>query len=195
MLMLLKLKKSEVPEMDVKVNGLDPSAKIAGEAQDRFDNDTSDQTRLRDEVFNNPERWKRKAGKAIEIESQPPPPSVRKPKPNEWFRIHPDSEYTFDCYIYVAKDGVGDTTYFVPEELKSLFGNQAKPAVLVLAVTIDGTPIIWPVKLPNEERTRKDDKWSSTRLDALASACQVGMGPYRSRHGPTGLHDLLPEGS
>jgi hypothetical protein len=87
--------------------------------------------------------------------------AIRKPKKDEFFRVHPDPEmkiptklyYTGDREVFVVNPSLEDITRTVL-------------VVIHLCVARDGTPFFWPIREPEAGKSgaKKDnDYWSSSR--------------------------------
>jgi len=102
--------------------------------------------------------------------------SVRKPKKDEWFRVLPG----------VCQQGgileIQGNIYWVSQKLQSqLIGDPCFSLRLcVLAVTKQGIPFIWPLKLDNESGA-KSDKFAKVPLAAMQHAQKKWTRIYWSR--------------
>ncbi len=75
---------------------------------------------------------------------------VRKPGRREFFRVHPDPEFTLDTVIFEREEGFDTETYMVAPELHPMLATDLKLVRLHLCVERRGTAFLWPLKLPNE---------------------------------------------
>ena len=76
---------------------------------------------------------------------------VRKPKRDEWVRLHP--EIHARVYVYESKD---DQSWYVvlPDFLEPLL-DVVRYVEMSLAVNYAGTPFAWPVPLPTESKSHR----------------------------------------
>lgn len=103
--------------------------------------------------------------------------SVRKPD-RQWFiRVHPESRMT--AAVVELKDE-SETYLVVPAMIPELPG-EAVPKVLLLAVTREGKPFIWPIKLPDE--TGRLDEWNRSAMEAAKLAEAKWISIKADRHG------------
>ena len=87
-------------------------------------------------------------------------------KPKNFFRVNPDPAYRRRTEIYVHKvDGVIDEQYFIMgPEMRGRF-EEATPCTLVTVIYRDGTPRLWPLKLP-KDGGHDNEAWMSARAAA-----------------------------
>lgn len=90
--------------------------------------------------------------------------AVRKPGGQEWFRVHP--EWRLQTTILQLKDQ-GESYLIAPGLRKDLW-DEILPMVLFTAVSLQGEPFIWPVRLPKVEG--RSDKFIQTDLAAAKLA-------------------------
>ena len=91
---------------------------------------------------------------------------VRKPAKHQFVRVHPGEEYRLEVGIIEID---GDDTYLVHPAVVSAVPELVRPVRLHLYVTRQGTPALWPVKLPGEDG--KTNAWYAS----AAEAAEVGM--------------------
>ena len=84
---------------------------------------------------------------------------VSKPAKTAFFRIHPDKEYTFEAYILDYER----STYLTNPTVAAMFPELVKPVRLVAAVTREGNPYLWPLRLPKEDG--RSDNWATSALE------------------------------
>jgi hypothetical protein len=115
---------------------------------------------------------------AVEILSHVP---VRKPTRIEFFRVHP--EYALDTTVFTDKEE--RESYFVAPAMRSALVGEARPVILVPAITRQNALFIWPVPLPSEDGRR--NAWTETAQEAMAQAKEywvrimpdMSLGAYR----------------
>jgi hypothetical protein len=75
---------------------------------------------------------------------------VRSPKRNEFFRVHPDPNYTVDAVLLERDNGIDKESFIVTPELQNLVQSELRQSRLFTAITKRGTVFLWPVKLPRD---------------------------------------------
>jgi hypothetical protein len=93
---------------------------------------------------------------------------VRKPS-NEWFfRVHPDPTYSLQTTVLELKDE-GEIYLLNPADREVLADEPTVSARAIhLAITKQGTPFFWPIRLPRADG--RSDRWSDSAMRAAASA-------------------------
>jgi hypothetical protein len=94
--------------------------------------------------------------------------AARKPAPGWFFRVNPDPAFNMVVGIIELKDS--QEVYAVAPALEKQLNGESlySRRVLFACVTTDGTPFLWPVRLPKEGR--RIDLWSQSALDAIGMA-------------------------
>ncbi len=90
---------------------------------------------------------------------------VRKPKAQEWFRVHPDPAWRLQTTILQLKEE--RESYLIEPNLRIELWDEILPIVLYTAVTREGEVFLWPVRLPRDGRM---DKFIETDLTAAKIA-------------------------
>jgi hypothetical protein len=87
-------------------------------------------------------------------------------KPKDFFRTHPNKDYRRRCEIYTHKiEGVvGETHYIIAPSMQGRI-LEARPCTLVCVVYRDGTPRLWPIKMPRDGE-RDNEAWRTARIAA-----------------------------
>jgi hypothetical protein len=120
------------------------------------------------------------AGKASEIVATVP---VRKPSRQEFFRTN--SNPNMSLVTAVFEDRESRQTYFVTPAMLRYLVDEVKPALLVPAMTRQGTCFLWAVALPKGEGGSQD--WGKSALKAvelgktswIRVAADMNAGHYR----------------
>jgi hypothetical protein len=96
--------------------------------------------------------------------------SVPSAKPKDFFRTVTDPSYRRRTEIYVHKPegAIDEEVYIVAPEMRGRI-DEASPCVLVTVVYRDGSPRIWPIKLPKNGK-RDNEAWMTAR-----SIAKVGL--------------------
>lgn len=106
---------------------------------------------------------------------------VRKPNRHEFIRVHPD--YILDTTVFTDKEE--RESYLVIPVMRAVLVGEARPVLLVPAITRQNALFIWPVSLPNEDGRR--NAWTDTAQEAMRLAREywvrlmpdMGLGAYR----------------
>jgi hypothetical protein len=90
---------------------------------------------------------------------------VRKPPKTTFFRVHPD--HHIDLFAVELKEE--RETYFVRgREIADLLSEFVEPVRLRLIVTRQGDAMLWPVKLPRDDKRRDEWRRSAGEVAGLA---------------------------
>ena len=108
---------------------------------------------------------------------------VRKPHRQEFVRIHPGDDFRLSTALFNQKDE-SDGTYLVDPQLLEELIAEIVPTLLLLAITRQKVPFIWPLRLPREDG--RQDAWSRSALEAASLAekrwisvrANMSMGAY-----------------
>jgi hypothetical protein len=90
-------------------------------------------------------------------------------KPRDFFQMCPDPAYIRQVEIYKHKteDTIEESYYVFAGRMKGSL-EEAAPYTLIVCAYRDGTPRIWPLRVPKEGE-RDNDAWTSARAAARAS--------------------------
>jgi hypothetical protein len=91
---------------------------------------------------------------------------VRKPKPQEWIRVHPDKRQ--DCNFVVLDEG-GKEYYLVHPNLHDALQNELVTCTLYVAINTAGVVFLWPAARASESWHRSST-WARSRHEAAAAA-------------------------
>jgi len=92
--------------------------------------------------------------------------AVRKPGPQEWFRVHSDSSWRLQTTLLQLKED--RENYLISPDLWPQLWDEILPIVIYTAVSRQGEPFLWPVRLPKTDG--KTDKFMETDLTAAKAA-------------------------
>jgi hypothetical protein len=92
--------------------------------------------------------------------------AVRKPGAQEWFRVHPDPSWRLQTTLLQLKED--RENYLVSPDLRAQLFDEILPIVLYTAVSRQGEPFLWPVRLPKADG--KTDRFIETDLTAAKVA-------------------------
>jgi hypothetical protein len=93
---------------------------------------------------------------------------VRKPKKTEFFRVNPQATYQIETQI--VEEPETQEFFLVAPSMHGQLTGEGKIVRLVLAVTAQGAPFLWPLTLPDPNGRR--NAWADTALQAAAHARQ-----------------------
>jgi hypothetical protein len=118
---------------------------------------------------------------------------VRKPNRHEFVRVHPDPDYALPTTVLT--DRVERESYLVAPAMWGLLADEARPMLLVPAITRQGAIIIWPLRLPGEDG--RYDTWAETAHAAAELAKEqwvrlqpnMALGAYRTYRAEGQLSD------
>ena len=108
---------------------------------------------------------------------------VRRPGPQEFFRVHPGENYRLDTAVIELRDD--RETYLVAPELRGELFSEIKPVRLFTTITRQGLVALWPCKLPAADG--RANSWHDTALAAAELAmtrwtrivADMGLGGYQ----------------
>jgi hypothetical protein len=90
---------------------------------------------------------------------------VRKPTKFEHVRVHP----TLHVDVNVIQPKDSGETYLVAPNMQGLLARWVVPITLYFAITSQGAPIVWGIRLPKEGE-KEHPAWSTSRIIAHAMA-------------------------
>jgi hypothetical protein len=87
-------------------------------------------------------------------------------KPKDFFRVNPDPAYRrlTEIYTHKVEGQIEETNYIVAKPMQGVL-EEARRCTLVTVIYRDGSPRLWPLKLPKEGE-RDNEAWISARLAA-----------------------------
>lgn len=91
---------------------------------------------------------------------------VRKPSPQEFFRVHPDEAWQLDTALIEIK--ADREMYLVDPDIWPLFPNECKPRTIYTTIDRRNVVTLWAVRLP-DEKDRLDD-WNRSAHEAARLA-------------------------
>jgi len=92
---------------------------------------------------------------------------VRKPKRDEFVRVHPDSKFRLEPAALIELKEEGET-YILSPAIAHALPDEFSPAVLYTAINRQGVLSLWPVKLPGADGREND--WHRSARDAADRA-------------------------
>jgi len=108
---------------------------------------------------------------------------VRRPGPQEYFRVHPGEAYRLETAIIDFHDD--RETYLVAPALRAELFAEIKPVRLYTTISRQGVVALWPCKLPGPDG--RPNPWHDTALRAAEMAmthwtrivADMGLGGYQ----------------
>jgi hypothetical protein len=120
--------------------------------------------------------------------------SVRKPRAQEFFRVHPDQAFRTSVATIILKDQMGET-YLVDPSLVQGLAHEINFATLLTCLSVGGDVFLWALPTPKDER--RPNRWHTTAregaklaLDAWTRLSANVAGGYY--HTYTGAANLAP---
>jgi hypothetical protein len=92
---------------------------------------------------------------------------IRKPNRQEWFRIHPDPEWTFPTLMFMNQED--NELFLVDRPLQPALASELRPMAIYTTITRAGHIFLWPIPMPGADGHHND--WHRSAL----------MGAERSR--------------
>jgi hypothetical protein len=74
---------------------------------------------------------------------------INKPNKQEFIRVHPDEEYRGAFRVLELRSE--REHYLIPKQLQAALEEESSPVLLYTAITRQGTPFLWPIKLPGAD--------------------------------------------
>jgi hypothetical protein len=102
---------------------------------------------------------------------------VRRPRKDEFFRVHPGEDFTMDVLV-VDRDDDQETYVVMPAYADPLL-EVARPARLFTCMSRRGTVFIWPARIPGESGPGR--RWAETGLKIAAQAETLWVRMYGDR--------------
>jgi len=94
--------------------------------------------------------------------------SVKKPNPQAYVRVHPDEAFRLPTAVLELKED--KELYLVARELWDELGEEIIPKMLYAAITRQGDPFIWPIRMPGEDG--RLDPWNQSAHEAAQMAME-----------------------
>lgn len=104
---------------------------------------------------------------------------VRRPKKDEFFRVHPGEDFTMDALVVERDDDLDRSVYIVvPACADAVFEVARKVRLFTCISKRGGTVFLWPAKLPLEG---SGNRYSETALKIARSAQALWVRMYGNR--------------
>ena len=93
---------------------------------------------------------------------------VRRPGRAEFFRVHPDPEFSIDWFVLEREDDLEREVYWITAEYRTALLDELKPVRIFSCVNKRGTVFLWPAKLPGSSSSGR--RWSESALEIADQA-------------------------
>jgi hypothetical protein len=110
--------------------------------------------------------------------------AVRRPRPREYFRVHPDPTMSLTTSVVFDREEMRNDVFLVAPNMRDVLMGETRPVLLVLAITRQDTVFVWPLPLPVDgrqndwhERARLGLERGKTRWTRMAA--DMTLGTYR----------------
>lgn len=114
-----------------------------------------------------PENMRLSSTSALGVEEVFTGVECRKPKSQEWFRVHPEWSVR-DVPMLFDEADMGEAYYLAPELATGELALDVKPCTIYTAVNLDGQVFVWTIKQPQQDR--KPPKWYTIPVEAAKLA-------------------------
>lgn len=105
-------------------------------------------------------------GKSVGVKKIVTTVPVRKPNPQDFIRVHPDSQYSFEAGILELKDE--GEIFIVDQDLWAELPGEIVPKILLTTINRQKVLTLWPIKLPDMDG--RIDNWNHSAMEAAAMA-------------------------
>ena len=92
---------------------------------------------------------------------------IRKPNRQEFFRVHPDTNYQINVYVIKEKIAMGENLWIINPKLVDELSKEIVPVNLRLLVNRDNKVFIWPLSIP---LLGHSNPWSQSACEAAEMA-------------------------
>ena len=117
--------------------------------------------------------------------------AVRKPRPQDFVRVHPGEDYRMGPVgVVIVKDGADKGIYLVTGEMVEQLIGETKPVIIRLGISRQAVPFLWPVPLAGPDGTwndwhrqqwetsnRAETAWVRMKSDMEAGCYEVHTAP------------------
>ena len=87
---------------------------------------------------------------------------IRKPNRQEWFRVHPDPDWTFQTLTFTSQED--RELFLIDRPLQVALAPELRPVALHTTISRAGHIFLWPIPIPGLDGRRND--WHSSALEA-----------------------------
>lgn len=112
---------------------------------------------------------------------------IRRPRKDEFVRVHPEPEFTHDYVLLEIEDGMDRIRYLVLPQIRHLIPIEMAPTRLHVTINRAEEVFLWPIRLPlnNSGGARE---WSDTALKCAEEAKHLWVRVVANKQG--GYYDL-----
>lgn len=105
---------------------------------------------------------------------------VRRPKREEFFRVHPDPDYSIDWWVIEWDGPDGRETYWITRELYAEYAKDCRTVRIFTCINKHGTVFLWPAKLPTDNQGARG--WAESGLQVADLAVQLWVKMFGNRN-------------
>jgi hypothetical protein len=95
---------------------------------------------------------------------------VRRPSKDQFYRVHPGSDFTLDTYVLEHESGMDHTTYLVAPSLWATLADHLRRVRLFTAIDKRSNIFLWPARLPTADGSGSARSWHQSALHAAEQA-------------------------
>jgi hypothetical protein len=100
---------------------------------------------------------------------------VRRPRKQEFFRVHPSDDYILDTRVYEREDGLDRDVYLVTPALHAELIDVCKRVRLFTCISKRGVLFLWPARLPDADGAGRPWHQSALEIAEMAKKNWVRM--------------------
>jgi hypothetical protein len=93
---------------------------------------------------------------------------VRRPRKQEFFRVHPADDYTLDALVYEREDGLDREVYLVSPALRGELADVCKRVRIFTCLSKRGVLFLWPARIPDADGAGRP--WHASALEIAEEA-------------------------
>jgi hypothetical protein len=109
------------------------------------------------------------SGAMVSVEKMMLAVKIRKPRRDEFIRVHPDPDFVHDYVLLELEEGMDRVRYLVMPPVRHLIPIGLSPTRLFIAINTASETFVWPIRLP-ENIHSASRQWSQTALDCAEEA-------------------------
>jgi hypothetical protein len=93
---------------------------------------------------------------------------VRRPRKQEFFRVHPAGDYTLDSWVYEREDGLDREVYLVAPALRAELVDVCRRVRIFTCLSKRGVLFLWPARIPDADGAGRP--WHASALEIAEEA-------------------------
>ncbi len=129
------------------------------------------------------------SGPSVNVEKVLLAVKIRKPRKDEFIRVHPDPEFVRDYVVLELEDGMDRALYLVLPSVRHLVPIELTDTRLHIAINQATPPevFVWPIKLP-QDISRGSKSWSESALKCAEESKHLSVRVVANKS--AGYYDL-----